>query len=197
MEPDVKRALVAMYREQAVPMRGGNVMDRGAGGKIATCWTCRRAGRFIQPSSSAKAGDPVRCGLPVLSPMPLEYRSPSGPGYAAVPRWWRAEALAKSASRATTIVLVARRKPTRPSPPRACACLSMASMICGHIRDRQRVAHAVDHQELRARDRPRPCGVPPAGRTSGSAVPWITCVGGVTLHSALDRGGRPRGSRAI
>ena len=56
-------------------------------------------------SSQAHAGDPVRRGFSAQALLPLEYwiaRSRLRQGYAAAPLCWRAEALAKAASRAMT-----------------------------------------------------------------------------------------------
>ena len=56
-------------------------------------------------SSPAHAGDPVRRGFSAQALLSLEYwiaRSRLRQGYAAAPLCWRAEALAKAASRAKT-----------------------------------------------------------------------------------------------
>ena len=54
----------------------------------------------------------------------------------------------------------------------------------------QVVAHALDHQQLGAGDRPRRCARRPPASTSGSTSPWMTRVGTSSCAQALGRGAR-------
>jgi hypothetical protein len=63
-----------------------------------------------------------------------------------------------------------------------CACLSMASMICGHIG----IGSAWPMPSIIRSLAPgieAAVSLPPSGRTSGSTVPWITSVGAFTARS--------------
>src|SRR6185312_15501904 len=68
----------------------------------------------------------------------------------------------------------------------AWACLSMASMICGHIR----IGSACPMPSIIRSLAPgieAAVSLPPSGRTSGSTVPWITSVGALTNASRFLR----------
>ena len=98
------------------------------------------------------------------------------PGLTTTPSGARCMGGGRGGGRRSVAPRALRRGPT-------CAQVRSRRVACNRVddprpqRDRQRVPHAVEDQEFRARDGARAVSRPQASGTSGSARPWITSVG--------------------